>query len=231
MKTKQINKLTMYFAVRGICDASPAVWQSLEAFADAYADFKTHVTNIQALSQNQSQDTSGIIWDKQAARITMCNAAFPVARAVHAYALKNRNNQLAVQVDFSMTELMGGRDVQSAERCQNIYAAANSNLASLSAYGITAVRLATLSAAISSYNVLISVPRDLRAKGKSLTGDIHAEFDDADDALTLMDDLLGQLGDATCASDYKNVRKIVDIAASHASPKPPTTPPSSQMRT
>src|SRR5882724_4572373 len=100
MKTKQLNKLSMYLAVEGICDASPAVWQTVQAFADAYADFKTRAANIQTFAQSQTQDTGGIAQDKQAARGAMCNAALPVANAVHAYAVKTNSNQLAGQVDF-----------------------------------------------------------------------------------------------------------------------------------
>jgi hypothetical protein len=216
MKTKQINKLTMYLTVGGICDASNTVWQPLQAFADAYTDFKTHVTRIQVLSQSQEQDNSGIAQDKQAARAAMCNATLPITKAVHAYAVKTRNNQLIMQMNFSLSELMGGRDVQSAERCQNIYDAANANIASLASYGITAAKLAVLGNAIAAYNALITAPREMRAQGKTITGNIQAEFDAADDALTLMDDLLGQLDNAKFAADYKNARIIVDTAASHA---------------
>ena len=31
MDTKKLNKLTMYLAVEGICDASNTVWQTLQA--------------------------------------------------------------------------------------------------------------------------------------------------------------------------------------------------------
>jgi hypothetical protein len=230
MKTKQINKLTMYLAVGGICDGSPAVWQPLQAFADAYADFKTRVANIQAFGQSQAQDNSGVAKDKQAARAAMCNATLPITRAVHAYAVKTRNNLLIMQVNFTLSELMGGRDVQSAERCQNIYAAANANLAGLASYGITAAKLAPLGNAIAAYNALISAPRQVRAQGKTITGNIETEFAAADDALVLMDDLLGQLGDAKFVSNYTNARIIVDTAASHASPTPPATQPTTQMR-
>jgi hypothetical protein len=40
------NKLTMYLAVKTVCDAKPLVWQSSEAFADAYADFCTCIANL-----------------------------------------------------------------------------------------------------------------------------------------------------------------------------------------
>lgn len=225
MNTKQLNKLTMYLAVEGICDASPAAWQTLQAFSDAYTDLKTHVTNIQTFSQSQTQDNSGIAQDKQAARQAMCSAALPIANAVHAYAVKTKNNTLAVSVDFSMSDLMGGRDVQSAERCQNISAAANTNIANLAAYGVTAAKLTALNAAIAAYNLLISKPRDTRAAGKTVTGNLQTEFDSADTDLGIMDDLLGQITVAKFVSDYNNARTIVDAAASHASPTPPTPPP------
>jgi len=40
------NKLTMYLAVKSVCDAKPAVWQSSEAFAAAYTDFCERIGNI-----------------------------------------------------------------------------------------------------------------------------------------------------------------------------------------
>ena len=224
MNTKQLNKLTMYLAVEGICDASATVWQTLQAFADAYTDLKTRVNNIQMFAQNQVLDTSGISQDKQAARAAMCNVALPIANAVHAYAVKTKNNTLAASMDFSMSDLVGGRDVQSGERCQNIYAAANTNLTSLASYGITAAKLTAFSAAIAAYNLLVSKPRDTRAQGKTITVNLQAEFDAADEDLGIMDDLTGQIANPKFVSDYKNARIVVDTSASHASPTPPTPP-------
>ena len=224
MNNKQQNKLNMYRAVEGICDASPVVWQTLQAFADAYTDLKTHVTNIQTFSQGQTQDTSGIAQDKQAARQTMCAAALPVAKAIHAYAIKTKNNTLAASVDFSMSGLMGGRDLQSAERCENIYATAKTNMANLASYGLTPAKLSPFNDAIAAYNLIVTKPRDTRAQGKTVTGTLQTEFAAADEALTEMDDLLGQLTDSKFMSDYHNARRIVDTAASHASKKPVPAP-------
>jgi hypothetical protein len=84
--------------------------------------------------------------------------------------------------------------------------------------------LTVLNAAIAAYNLLISKPRDTRAQGKTITGNLQTEFDAADEALTQMDDLLGQLSDAKFVGDYNNARIIVDTAASHARPIPPPAP-------
>ncbi len=225
MTTKQFNKLTMYLAVEGICDPAKTVWLTLQAFADAYTDLQTRVTNIQTLAQNQTQDTGGVALDKQAARQAMCGLALPIANAVHGYAVKTKNNTLAVTVDYSMADLIEGRDVHSLDLCQIISTAANANLANLTSYGITAAKLTALTNAIAAYTLLISAPRDTRAKGKTVTGNIQSQFDAADEALGLMDDLLGQIADAKFVADYNNARNIVDTAASHASPTPAPTPP------
>ena len=225
MTTKQLNKLTMYLAVEGICDATTAIWQTVQAFADAYTDLKTRVTNIQTFSQSQAQNTTGIAQDKKAARQAMCALALPIASAVHAYAVKTKNNTLAASVDFSMADLIEGRDVASRDNCQNIYNTANTNIANLANYGVTAAKLTALNNAIAAFNLLISAPRDTRAKGKTVTTNLQAEFDAADEDLGVMDDLLGQMTDAKFVSDYNNARIIVDTAASHASPTPPTPPP------
>jgi hypothetical protein len=224
MTTKKLNKLASYLAIEGICNNNNA-WQTVSAFADAYADFQTHVTNIQTLSQTQSQPTTGITLDKKAARQTACTTALPIAQAVHAYAVKNKNNQLAAQVDFSLSDLTGGRDIQSAEHCQNIYNAANTNLANLANFGVTAAKLTALNGAIAAFNLLISKPRDTRAQGKTVTSTLEAEFAAADESLVIMDDLLGQITDTKFVSDFQNARIIVDIAATHESPTPPTPPP------
>ena len=225
MNTKQLNKLTMYLAVEGICDANNTAWQTLQAFADAYTDLKSHVANIQTFSQSQTQDNSGVTQDKQAARQAMCATALPIANAVHAYAVKTKNNTLATSVDFSMSDLMGGRDVTSRDNCQNIEAAANANIANLASYGVTAAKVTALNNAIAAFNLLISKPRDTRAAGKTVTTNLQGEFDAADECLGIMDDLTGQITTAKFVSDYNNARIIVDTSASHASPAPPTPPP------
>jgi hypothetical protein len=221
METIQTNKLTMYLAVEGICDGSTASWQAVQAFADSYADLQIRVTNIQTFAQSQTQKTTGITQDKAAARKAMCAAALSVANAVHAYAVKTKNNTLAASVDFTMATLMRGRGLSSVERCQNVYAAANTNIASLAPYGVTAAKLAALNAAIAAFNLLISKPRDTRAQGKTVTGTLKTEFDAADEDLNIMDDLCGQIADAKFVADYNNARIVVDTAASHASPNAP----------
>jgi len=232
MTTKQLNKLTTALAVEGICDANTTVIATIPAFAASYADAQSHVTNIQTLWQAQAQNTKGIAADKQQARLAMCKTSLATAGAIHAYATKTKNNTLAGEVDFTLTDLMGGRDVQSAELCQNIYDTANTNLTALADYGLTAAKMNLLKAAIAAYNLLVTKPRETRAQGKTTTGSIQTEFDLLDEALVVMDDLIPQFApdNQKFVDDYNNARTIVDTSASHASPVKPTPAPAAKAK-
>ena len=225
MTNRQLNKLTMSLAVEDICNPNLILLATIPAFQEAYVDAQTRVTNIQTLSQSQSQDTSGIARDKQQARLAMCNIALVTAGAIHAYATKTDNNQLEAQSDFSLSDLMAGRDVKSAERCQGLYDLANGLLTVLGPFGVTTARLTLHKASIAAYNLLISKPRDVRAQGKTITGTIQNQFDGLDKAFSIMDDLVAQFAPANqkFVDDYTNARNVVNTAASHASPVP--TPP------
>lgn len=74
MTSKQENKLSMYLAVKAVCDRNNTTWQTLQAFVDGYADFGARVTNIQNLAQNQAVDSPGISADKDQLRKTMAIA-------------------------------------------------------------------------------------------------------------------------------------------------------------
>jgi hypothetical protein len=80
---------------------------------------------------------------------------------------------------------------------------------------------------IAAYNLLITKPRDARVTGKTVTGNIDTEFDGLDESLGIMDDLIPQFAPANqkFVDDYNNARRIVDAAASHASPNQPTPAP------
>ena len=228
MNTKQQNKLAMYLAVKGVLDSNNAVWQSLQAFADGYTDFTSHVARIQTLELSQVTDSTGIAQDKKASKAAMATAAQQISAAVHAYAVKNKNNTLANETDFTVSDLTGERDADAIKDCQNIHDLANTNIASLAAYGITAAKLTALQANIDGFKAIVSKPRDNIVAGATVTQALSDEFDAADETLSeILDGLIVQFQatNAKFVSDYNNARTIVDTSASHASPNQPTPAP------
>lgn len=225
MNTKQENKLAMYLAVKAALDSNNATWQSLQAFADGYTDFTSHITRIQTLELSQVTDSSGIAVDKKASKTAMATAAQKISAAVHAYAVKTKNNTLATETNFSVSDLTGERDADAIKDCQNIHDVANTNLVSLAAYGVTAAKMTALQANIDGFKAIVSKPRDNIVAGATVTQQLSDEFDAADETLSeILDGLVVQFNDANpkFVSDYNNARIIVDRSASHVSPNPPT---------
>jgi len=230
MTSKQENKLSMYLAVKAVCDRNNSTWQTLQAFVDGYADFGGRVINIQNLAQSQAVDSTGLSADKEQLRKTMATATVEVALATNAYAKKVKNNDLAAKTNVSVSTYMEGRDTLAATNALNIHAAATANLANLAPYGVTAAKLTALKAKIDAYSASLSKPRDAVASGSTATKQMSDEFDAADAALNdQMDALVPQFAasNAKFVEDYNNARIIVDSGGGKAkaktpAPKPPT---------
>lgn len=234
MTATQENKLSMFLAVKSVCDRSQSVWQGLPAFSAAFAEFSAHVGTIQTLSTGQGRRKTGVAEDKQRLRKELCEAAFEVAAATLAYAKATKNAALATKVDYSLSDLMIGRDTGSATRCEEVHAAASAALGKLADYGVTAAKLTSLQDKITAYRDILTKPREAKTSGKTTTTSLAAEFQAATDLLNdRLDNLIPQFRAANGAfvSDYQNARLIVkagigrreaDPGTANNSPKPPS---------
>jgi len=208
----------MYLAVQVVCEKKQAVWQALPAFVKSYQEFKARVATIQSFAQHQARRKTGLTEDKQRLRNDMCELAVSVAAAVKVYAGEVKNLDLLKRVSYSRTELGAARDTVSADRCRDIYAAAQENIAVLPDYGITSDSLAKFLAAIEGYATAITNPRESRVVGKTVTGNLLAEIKAADDLLRdRLDNLVQQLAgkDPVFVTDYTNARIVVGIPGTH----------------
>lgn len=228
MTAKQENKLSMYLAVKAVCDRNSATIATLPAFGDGYTEFGTRVTNIQTLAQDQSVDATGLAADKQQLRRDMANTGVTIAAAVNAYAKKVKNNDLAAQSSVNASDMTTGRDTTAAETARKIHALATANLANLASYGVTAAKLTGLNAKITAYAASLSKPREAVATGSTATKQLAAEFTAADAALNdQMDSFIPQFADtaAKFVDDYRSARIIVDSGIAKAKTPPPAPKP------
>ncbi len=220
----------MYLAVIAVCDRNHSTWQALQAFGDAYADFGTHVHNIQNIAQNQAADSTGLSADKQQLREEMADLTVEIANAVYACARKARNNDLAAKVNVNRSGILGGRDTAAGDTARSVHAAATANLANLGPYGVTTAKLDSLKTAIDTYVASIARPRDARASGATATSQLAGEFAAADAVLTdQMDTLVLQFKSANpvFVADYSNARLIVESAGKSKVTPAPTPAPQS----
>ena len=146
----------------------------------------------------------------------MCKAGAAIAGAVHSWAVKNNDLDLAAKTDFSYSDLLDGRDRASAEKCQNVHKAATENLASLGQHGVTAAKLTKLQQKIDAYTECVTKPRAAIQSNKTATQQLESEFAGADKLLHESLDKLAlqfEVSHPHFFQDWQNARVIVDNAA------------------
>lgn len=216
MKTRQINKLAAFIALVSVCKQAQSTWSSLKAFKDKFTKFSTRVETLARLKLQQEAGTSGIAAQKQSCREQACAAAAVVAAAVRAWAEDEGNLTVAGKVKYSYSDLVGGRDTTSQDRCQTVQDVAEEVVASLKDYGVDADVLEDLQEKIDAYAACITKPREAVATGKTITKQIEKEFKAADGLLTNgLDELILSFRTTapTFYEDYRNARAVVNRAA------------------
>ena len=139
-----------------------------------------------------------------------------VAAGVRAWAEDKGNFEVAGKVDYSCSDLGGGRDTASKDRCQPLHDVAAEVVDSLGDHGVDEATLEDLQGKIDDYEQCISKPRESIATGKTLTKQFADEFRGADRLLEKgLDELSLKFKKSAPKfyQDYWNARRIVDTAA------------------
>jgi len=226
MNARQESKLNMFRTVEKHVDDNPSVVAAVPAFQTAFTKFKTKIARIIDTEQQKDVNLTGISADKQVSKQQLCERATDVAQIVSAFASATGDNTLKQEVNFSLTALQKTRDDQLAPRCQNIHDRAQTNLAALADYGITAAMLANLQTAIQSYAARAPQPRAAVSNRKTLQANLENLFKEADEILTdQMDDLVPALKTAhpDWVQTYQSAREILDPPSKSKTPTDPAT--------
>jgi hypothetical protein len=228
MNIRLENKLSSYLAVVAVCDAEPAAWQVYKAFGDAYAEFKTVVDTIMALSPKGGRKATGLTQDKRRVRVELATVAHEVAAAARAYAEKTQNGELAAKVSLSRTQILAGRDLATADRSQNILAATQPVVGQLADFGTTPADLTVLEGLLETYRELLPKPREAVISVTAVNRKLREEFRRADHLLHRQMSALEPKLRRTApdgAARFASAKAIVDATASRtASPAPAPAP-------
>lgn len=188
MTAKQEAKLNMFRATQKHCNDNPAIVASVPAFDNATKALNTKIAAIIATAQQEDLITKGITVDKAEAKKILCQLTIDTAAPISAYAAANGNNKLMKEVDFTYTELFRTKDDQLAPRCKNIHDAANTNLAALTAYGITTTTISTLLTSINNYQSKVPDPRNAAAQKATVRANLKNLIKEAENVLKLQMD-------------------------------------------
>jgi hypothetical protein len=131
------------------------------------------------------------------------------------FAKFTNNVTLAEEVKISESTLRQVADTAVKDYAQMAYDRAQTNLAALASYGITAATQTSLAAAITAYNASIGKPGASRLESGKTTRQLKALFKTADAALANMDAAVEivRLTQADFYNAYHKARKVILIGA------------------
>ena len=212
MTSEQESRLSMQMVARDFLSQNATITTALPNYAGYFTAVQIGITQIQVIREQQEFDKTGITANKNQLRETLIVQSIDVSRKMVAYATYVNNQVLLSEINYKERELRKSADTILKDCCQVIYDRANSNLAALSTYGVTAPILTTLLNALNAYNTAIPKPRLGIADKKIATTQLVSLLKTVDDNLAKIDTLVEivRITQPNFYNEYKTARKIVE---------------------
>lgn len=217
MKATQQVKLNMYRSIQQLCNDNTSIITTSTAFENAFKAFSIKVTNLINTATSEAKITRGIVIDKDLTKKTLCQYTTDLAAIVFAYANNTKNNTLKQAVNYSNSDLLHMKPNLLISTCNNIYTAANNNLAALASYNITAPILSILQTAIDNYSTAAPKPKTAKSLKATSTVNIKTLIKETDDILkNELDKLVVSFKytNPDFVTAYKKTRTIIDPVTS-----------------
>lgn len=235
MNDSLTNQLTMIGTCIALADSPlyKPVWdgQAPLDFGTDFARLKTDYGQATVVATLAGSATTGGADAKDIAETALENLAYQVARALASHYKKTGNLTDRAKVDIRIGKLQKLRDQALATRTTEIRDLANVAKEESGAVGrgITAARIAALTAAIATYETLRNQPRGQIVNRTTHLRDLATRVAALMEATHDLDDLALQM-DTTEAgrlfiAAWKQARIIVDAGHGPTTPPVPTPPP------
>ena len=215
MNTNQEDKLSMYYVVKNTCEKYQTTWTTNVVFAATYNLWVVKIPLIETNRDAQTLETTGITTDKTAKRAAMTDKTLFMENRLQSYANVVNNPELLESIKYSASDLKKSRDTDVVGICNTVLAKATANAAAIVTYGVTAVMITELQAAITAYSATLAKPMAAKSQTKTATENLAKLFKEADDLLTKRLDLdieLFKTSKPDFYSQYKTARIVISTA-------------------
>lgn len=216
MTNQQESRLSMYLGFKEYQMPYMAITNPLPNYATNSTVFLNTIPQIQAISEQQRIDKSGLTDSKNQLKDALITNVADYSRKLGAFAKFTNNSVLAKEIKFTEGKLRMSSDTAVRDIAQIVYNKAQALLASLASYGISAATQTSLSNAITAYNASIGKPIAGRTEHKLITKQLANLFNVAETALANMDAAVEivRLTQPAFYAGYKNARKVVVTGSS-----------------
>jgi hypothetical protein len=204
----------MFTSVRGTLAGheDKNTWTEIPGIVKAVDDLDIVIEGV-ATQLEATAVFSGAVAAKLRAQEALAVAGHEIAAAIHACATAAGDEELAAEVDFSLSDLSKGHPVSIIALCTRIGAIASEELAMLADYNITQAKLTALTRKIEAFEKVCSKPRQNVAKKVAANRALPRLFKQACNILTRrLDRLMVQFRTSAPEfyAEYKSARKIVN---------------------
>ena len=194
-------------------------------FGTDMAQLQTNYGSVTVLAAQADAATGGGGDASSAAETALENAAFMLARALANHFKKNGDLDNLGKMDVTKTDIVRLRKQVLLDKATAILTLASAAVSDPAAAGrgVTAARIATLTAAIAAFGKVMNTPRGEIVNKSALLREVETDMDD----LALQFD--GTDAGKRFIQAWKQARIIVDTGGGHSGtpptpPTPPTTP-------
>jgi len=222
----QLNMVGACLTVANSTDYKP-VWTGNPPadFGTDLAQLQTNYGSVTVLAAQADAATGGGGDASSAAETALENAAFMLARALANHFKKNGDLDNLGKMDVTKTDIVRLRKQVLLDKATAILTLASAAVSDPAAAGrgVTAARIATLTAAIAAFGKVMNTPRGEIVNKSALLREVETDMDD----LALQFD--GTDAGKRFIEAWKRARNIVDTGGGHSGtpptpPTPPTTP-------
>ena len=230
MTQDQDNIRTMFDTMIDYLDANNGTWSGTPAFADAVTRAKAAVAAVDSAVDKQQTPMTGVTGDKASARNDLEEKTLEIADQLSAFAAKNGDHTMGAQVELTKSMLDKSQDndlEQTAERIGNL---ANTNMAALADYGVTAADVTALTDLRTTFGGIKTGPRTATAERSTQTASLPQLINEVRSIFrNEIDKLITKFktSNAEFYNGYFAARVIVNRPGTQkkATPPPPPTPP------
>lgn len=155
MNDDQRRQYDAAVAGKDALDENTAAYVGNTPLINKVTDLGNAITAVETSEAAQTVDTKGYTAIKNAAKETMAEKAWQIAKPLSIFAKNTGNTVLQNEIDFELSDLLSVADEVAKSRCTLIRARAVTNQAALTAggYQITAAMTTSLTSAINDFNL------------------------------------------------------------------------------
>ena len=206
-----MNKKVIQACICLLLYANAAITKTLPLFDANLTVLQNTTTQIQSVAEQQKIDKTGATTGKNNLGLALASIAADNSRKLWTYGKFTNNPMLQSEVNISESKFKNFSDTDLKDYAQIVYSLAQTNLAALATYGITAATQTAFLTAINNYNASLATPRVNATAKSQATKQLVVLFKTANSALSNMDAAVEivRLTQPNFYNGYRTARKII----------------------